>query len=467
MSDWRHGTDVPDERYFRFMDSLIPGRDILSRRYDPFAIFPLDPARHGDYNVEHMPQWGLAIAPGNHIIAGQRGTGKTSFCSNLSYSPPDGILVAYLLPAVVDLNHGRFLSNNRRLLLQSIAGAFWRQIARVSDLYSGRNPDPAWVRLLCWWFRRFPPQENSSHRALEALGQDCRDEDSYRSDDCLRDAVRLVTEWRTSLSSDKNLRRLMIALFSVEELGTHCADLGVNPENIPNYGRDLESFAREIIGFFTRRGRKAELITVLRKERPNANWAYIEQPQGSWKRVFDHIRLFVEIPQGVSLEQQCQLIEDATKLTLSYQRLYVTVFIDRRILPAVHKLRANWPYCPEIAPLPIWTAEDLKMLLWRRLRASDFPPDSPPPDDPLPKLGRCLSKAAREKFTDIVVESALRAEQDTEAAPVHALRLARLLLIECAQRQTGLTALNPGDLRSLCNRYWVEREQTEKEARYA
>jgi len=458
MGDSKYEAETPDEQYFRLLDLLIPGRDILSRRYDPFAVFPLDPARYGDYIVEHMPQWGLAIAPGNHIIVSQRGAGKTTFCRNLEYSPPDGILVVYLAPTIIDLNNGRFRSNNRKLLLNSSAAVFWRQIARVSDFYSSENPDPAWLRLLCWWFRHFPPPADGFAKVSETLDQECHDDDSHRSEDRLRDVIRLVTEWGTPLSPDTNLRHLMVTRFTVEDLKTLCTDLHVNPENIPNYGQGLESFAREIVGFFERRGKQAELITALRQERPNANWAYIEEPGGSWKRAFDHVRLLVESPQDISSEQQCQLIQDITGLTLRYQRLFGTVFIDRRTLPAVQKLRARWPYCPEISALPLWAKEDLRMLLWRRLRPSDFPPDSLLPDDPLPNLGNHLTKAAREKLIDIVVESALGAESDAEAAPIHALGLARRLLVACAQHQASQSELRPSDLIRLCYHSCDERE---------
>lgn len=461
MDDGWCATEAPDEKYFRFMDSLIPGRDILSCRYDPFAVFPLDPARHGDYIVEHMPQWGLVIEPGNHVVSGQMGVGKTTFCRNLEYSPPDDILIAHVSPMIADLDRGRFLHSNRHSLLKAIAAAFWRQIARVPDLFAVRNPDPAWQRLLCWCFCRFPPQADGYHKVPEALKQECCDEDTYRSGDCLRDIIRLVTESRTPLSSNRNLRRLMVFLFTAEELKMCCADLGVNPETISKHDENLESFAREIIGYFDRRGRKADLIALLRKERPNANWVYVEQPQVNWKRAFDHIRLLIESPQDITPDLQCQLIKEATRLTLSYQRLFVTVFIGRRNWSAVQGLRTDWPHCPEISRLPPWTAEDLRILLWRRLRSLDFPRDSSPPDDPLPKLAGVLSKKAAREFIDTVVEYANSAEQDTEAAPVHALRLARKLLAECAQRQPGQPKLGPGDLRELCNSYWNERKNTE------
>lgn len=460
MDDRPCETGVPDEQYFRLVDSLIPGRDILSRCYDPFAIFPLDPAREGDYIVERIPQWDLAIEPGNHIIFGQKGSGKTTFCRNLEYSPPEGIFVVYLAPTTVSLNHGRFPYHDRNLLLRSITNVFWRQIAYVPDLPITRNPDPAWLRLLCWWFRKFPPQTDDSNRkVVEELKQECRNKNTYRSDDGLRDAIRLVTEWRTRLSPDKNLRRLMVALFTIEELKTLCTDLDVKPENIPNHDKGLESFAREAIGFFERRGRKADLIAALRNERPRANWAYIEeQHQGSGKRAFDHVRLFIESPRDISPEQQCQLIEQATKLTLSYQRLFVTVFIDRCILPAVQDLRARWPHCPEIAPLPLWTAEDLRLLLWRRLRSPDFPQDSPLPDDFLPKLSHLLSRSAREGAIDTIVESArsaeAKAEAGAEAASAHALRLMRRLLNACAHIPADSRPLRATDLVRICSEYW-------------
>lgn len=452
-------TGAPDEQYFRFMDSLIPGRDILSRRHDPFAIFPLDPTRHGDYIVERMPQWGLVIKPGNHIIVGQRGVGKTTFCRNLEYSPPDDILIAYLSPTITDLSHGRVLHNNNHLLPRAIVTAFWRQFARVCAPSNTKNPDPAWPRLLCWSSRRFPPQTDGFHKISEALREQCRDEDTYRSRDYLRDAIRLVTEWRAPLASSRNLRRLMVLRFTVEELKTLCTNLDVNPEAIPNHDKDLESFAREIIGYFDRRGRKAELIASLCKERPTEDWAYIEQPQANWKRVFDHIRLLIESPQDITPDLQRQLIEEATRLTLDYQRVFVTVFVDRRNWSDVNCLRANWPHCPEILPLPLWTAEDLQLLLWRRLASPDFVRDLPPPRDPLPKLANVLSKSAAEQFINIIVEHAQSAQQDTEAAPVHVLCLARKLLAECARRQPSQSRLRPNDLRGFCNLYWDERKE--------
>lgn len=76
----------------------------------------------------------------------------------------------------------------------------------------------------------------------------------------------------SAVEQRRQLRNQLVALFSLDELTTLCADLGVDAETIK--GTDKETKAREMIAYFERRGRLADLLAAGQRERPAADWTF-------------------------------------------------------------------------------------------------------------------------------------------------------------------------------------------------
>lgn len=74
----------------------------------------------------------------------------------------------------------------------------------------------------------------------------------------------------------EEMRRLMEAAFSLDDLKTLCSDRGINYENIP--GDTLRAKARGILDEFRRARSLADLVDYCRRERPNEVWP--EPPHG-------------------------------------------------------------------------------------------------------------------------------------------------------------------------------------------
>lgn len=75
------------------------------------------------------------------------------------------------------------------------------------------------------------------------------------------------------------LRRILLSSFNESELRDLCFDLRVDYDNLP--GQSKADKARELVAYFDRRGRLAELIKVCYQLRPNASWAHskwVERP---------------------------------------------------------------------------------------------------------------------------------------------------------------------------------------------
>lgn len=68
------------------------------------------------------------------------------------------------------------------------------------------------------------------------------------------------------------LRQNIVNHFSDGDLELLCDDLGVDPEVVPGRERGKETWAGEIIRYFERRGRLAELLGALKQRRPNVAW---------------------------------------------------------------------------------------------------------------------------------------------------------------------------------------------------
>jgi hypothetical protein len=68
--------------------------------------------------------------------------------------------------------------------------------------------------------------------------------------------------------ADGALRRALCRLFSVSELWSLCADLGVDYELLPAGGK--EDQVRELVRYLERRGRLGELRRAVRAARPQA-----------------------------------------------------------------------------------------------------------------------------------------------------------------------------------------------------
>jgi hypothetical protein len=66
------------------------------------------------------------------------------------------------------------------------------------------------------------------------------------------------------------LRRILLSSFNESELRDLCFDLRVDYDNLP--GQSKADKARELVAYFDRRGRIAELIKVCYQLRPNASW---------------------------------------------------------------------------------------------------------------------------------------------------------------------------------------------------
>jgi hypothetical protein len=63
------------------------------------------------------------------------------------------------------------------------------------------------------------------------------------------------------------LRQILVHHFSLEELRTLCADLGVSYDELPGEGQEAK--ARELIAYLQRRARLSKLVSCIRQYRPN------------------------------------------------------------------------------------------------------------------------------------------------------------------------------------------------------
>ncbi|BCX05898.1 MAG: hypothetical protein KatS3mg053_3836 [Candidatus Roseilinea sp.] len=80
-----------------------------------------------------------------------------------------------------------------------------------------------------------------------------------------------------SVVAASTLREALASAFSLAELKIALADLGVNPERVPQYDGGIELWALEIVAYFQRRGRLDELIAYCAKERPDIPWQQLAE----------------------------------------------------------------------------------------------------------------------------------------------------------------------------------------------
>ncbi len=464
-------SDAPQSEYLRFVEHFLqrPTAQKLAQPHDPFAPIP-HTSPSAAYIVDRAQVSAQVYRPGNHVLSGRRGAGKTTLCLAAGSSQAAGVLTVRLVLTAVDFRRDRPTWINPAALIWPITATFWEELA--PHLKTGaidfRNPDPAWLRILRWCGQHFPSRAVD----LSQLSQQWAEEDAHQSGNRLRDVIRLITECRVAnlALDDTALREEMIERFNIEDLKTLCQDMTLDYEAICGEGRGKESSAREIIAYCARRGRRPDLIKTLGKARPGIKWT-----KAQLQRRYEHLRLLIDCPDEASAEQQCQVVENAVDLTLSYQRVYATIFIGENALDVVSRhgeARRQWP---DIHPFPPWSAEELRKLLWRRLALvadGEYDDSSGVAENFLRDVPAvCLSQPAKESFLSIVVEGALRADAlyDHEAAPAHALRLARLLLTACAKRWANQELAHPlvqQDLKEWCNRYWSVR-RTEGEGKHA
>ncbi len=75
-----------------------------------------------------------------------------------------------------------------------------------------------------------------------------------------------------SLTATPTLREALASTFSLAELSIALADLGVNPESIPQRDGGIGLWALEIVTYFQRRDRLHELVAYCARERPGLPW---------------------------------------------------------------------------------------------------------------------------------------------------------------------------------------------------
>lgn len=72
------------------------------------------------------------------------------------------------------------------------------------------------------------------------------------------------------------LREGLVQCYSLSELETLCADIGVDYDVLP--GEDKVSKSRELVDYLNRRGQLAKLLEYCRADRPNYAWDAVDPP---------------------------------------------------------------------------------------------------------------------------------------------------------------------------------------------
>ena len=78
------------------------------------------------------------------------------------------------------------------------------------------------------------------------------------------------------MASRAELRQNIVDAFSLEDLITLCADLGVDADLIPGRDKGKEYWVDQLIAYFERRDQTPALLAKLRAERPRIDWTYTE-----------------------------------------------------------------------------------------------------------------------------------------------------------------------------------------------
>jgi len=82
-----------------------------------------------------------------------------------------------------------------------------------------------------------------------------------------------VSRLPTDRSALSTLRQVINERFHREELRTLCFDLGIDWDDMPARGKAGK--VRELVGYFARHRRIAELIDYLEQQRPDISWKYV------------------------------------------------------------------------------------------------------------------------------------------------------------------------------------------------
>ena len=173
---------------------------------------------------------------------------------------------------------------------------------------------------------------------------------------------------------------------------------------------------------------------------------------------YESILLLIDDTDRLTAPELGRLMRHLSRLCAMYPALRVKLFADPSRQDEIEEWAA--PYYGRLPitvyRLPEWSAADLKHLLALRLLAHT-PGEWDEPDVGQLIPSSILSRKARAQFVDILVEGARETYTRRHGldAPIHALRLARGLIAECARREASQgTAMNESDLRSLVALYW-------------
>lgn len=112
----------------------------------------------------------------------------------------------------------------------------------------------------------------------------------------------------------RDLRRQMTALFNLEELRALAFDLSVDWDVLPGEGKDTK--VQSLIMHQARRGRLADLVTLLREERPDAHWP---KPPPSDQQMEDEGDI---VPDSVRAAAMQEYLHKMTTKVVTKRRTY-------------------------------------------------------------------------------------------------------------------------------------------------
>lgn len=75
-----------------------------------------------------------------------------------------------------------------------------------------------------------------------------------------------------TIAPSGNLRQSLVMLFDSDRLSIMCRDAGVNPVLIPYRERGLETFADQLLIYFTQRDILLAFVDVVQSQFPELDW---------------------------------------------------------------------------------------------------------------------------------------------------------------------------------------------------
>lgn len=465
-------SDSPRPEYLQFVREYILGG--TADPVDPFARDP-EPGSAAAMVYVRRPEVEEAVYRSGHtLISGLPGSGKTTLLMRTDPPASCAVLSVRLSISPSDPRNGADVLA-KDFLTAHIAGAFWNELQRrlASDSLEkcidlSAVEDPSWPQVLCWFYRNYPPSEEteSDRKLAKWLRGQCEGEETGNSGDALSRLMRLVTRLRVpGLGPERGvLRGAIVGYFTRAELAPVCQDLGFGSDSIS--GETIELFAANLIDYCQRRGSTSRLLQVLAKHRSNFAWSDatrgIETPYG-------HIRLLIDGIEELPLNAQLSFVQATADLSADYGGLSLSAAVGSVLVPQLYRLDPFRRFRVQLYRLPPWTDQELRELIRGRLLtrtengdfmsqsllAGDIGEPDVMPDMPEAKLTR----RARKRFVQIVALNAARSSAlwDGTGAPVHALRLARALLTACTgcwERWGFSPPLDDEKLWRLCDVYW-------------